>query len=109
MNLTLLVKRLASGRVAASVLEFPGYRVEAASQEAAIADLRTTLLDNLQDIEALPWQIPVELPSLSANPWKQLFGSFKDDAYFKEVLDIIQADRDGLGDEDLDAAYYAEL
>ncbi len=109
MNLTLLVKRLESGRVTASALEFPGYRVEAASQEAAIESLRTTLIDHLQDAEAIPWQIPVNLPSLSTHTWKQLFGLFKDDAYFEEVLDIMQADRDALGDEELDAAYYAEL
>ena len=106
MNLTLLVKTLESGQVAASVLELPGYRVEAESKELAIDRLRITLLDNLKDAEALPWQIPVNLPSLSENPWKNLFGLFKDDRYFDEVLDIIQAERDSLGDEDLDPEFY---
>ena len=106
MNLTLLVKTLESGQVAASVLELPGYRVEAESKELAIDRLRVTLLDNLKDAEALPWHIPVSLPSLSENPWKNLFGLFKDDRYFDEVLDIIQAERDSLGDEDLDPEFY---
>ena len=106
MNLTLLVKTLESGQVAASVLELPGYRVEAESKELAIDRLRITLLDNLKDAEALPWQIPVNLPSLSENPWKNLFGLFKDDRYFDEVIDIIQAERDSLGDEELDPEFY---
>ena len=106
MNLTLLVKTLESGQVAASVLELPGYRVEAESKELAIDRLRMTLLDNLKDVEALPWQIPVSFPSLSENPWKNLFGLFKDDHYFDEVIDIIQAERDSLGDEELDPEFY---
>ncbi len=106
MNLTLLVKTLESGQVAASVLELPGYRVEAESKELAIDRLRITLLDNLKDAEALPWQVAVSLPSLSENPWKNLFGLFKDDRYFDEVLDIIQAERDSLGDEELDPEFY---
>ena len=38
--------------------------------------------------------------------WRNLFGLFKDDRYFDEVLDIIQAERDSLGDEDLDPEFY---
>ena len=106
MNLTLLVKTLESGQVAASVLELPGYRVEAESKELAIDRLRMTLIDNLKDAETVPWQIPVDLPSLAENPWKNLFGLFKDDRYFEEVLDIIQAERDAFGDEDLDPGFY---
>jgi hypothetical protein len=106
MNFTLLVKTLESGQVAASVLELPGYRVEAASKEIAIEQLRTTLIDHLQDVEALPWQLPVELPASAINPWARMFGAFKDDAYFDQVMDIIQADRDALGDDELDPAYY---
>jgi hypothetical protein len=106
MNLTLLVKTLASGQVAALVLELPGYRVEAASKEMAIAGLRTTLIDHLQDVEAMPWQLPVELPSPTPNPWARMFGAFKDDLYFDQVMDIIQAERDALGDDEIDPAYY---
>jgi hypothetical protein len=67
---------------------------------------RTTLIDNLQGIEALPWQLPVELPAPVTNPWVKMFGAFKDDVYFDEVMDIIQADRDALGDDEIDPAYY---
>jgi hypothetical protein len=106
MNFTLLVKTLESGQVAASVLELPGYRVEAASKEMAIEQLRTTLIDNFQDVEATPWQLPVELPAPATNPWLRMFGAFKDDVYFDQVVDIIQAERDALGDDEIDPAYY---
>jgi hypothetical protein len=106
MNLTLLVKTLESGQVAASVLELPGYQVEAESKEAAIDRLKTTLMDQLQDVEAMSWEVPVELPSAATNPWLRMFGAFKDDVYFDEVMEIIQAERDALGDDELDPAYY---
>jgi hypothetical protein len=50
-----------SGQVEASVLELPAYRVEAESRESAIASLKTTLLDRIQDAEALSWQFPIRL------------------------------------------------
>jgi hypothetical protein len=47
-----------------------------------------------------------ELPAPATNPWVKMFGAFKDDVYFEEVMAIIQADRDALGDDELDPAYY---
>jgi hypothetical protein len=46
------------------------------------------------------------LPAPEKNPWVEMFGAFKDDVYFDEVMAIIQADRDALGDDELDPAYY---
>jgi hypothetical protein len=107
MNLTMLVKKLDSGQVEASVLEFPGYRFEAASREMAIEQLRTALTKQLQNTEFLPLEIPIKT-SIAAidQPWNQLFGLFKDDPYFDEVMEIIQAERNALGDDELDPAYY---
>jgi hypothetical protein len=106
MNFTLLVKTLESGQVAASVLELPGYRVEADSKEVAIDQLRTTLIDHLDGVEASSWQLPVELPAPATSPWVKMFGAFKDDVYFDEVMAIIQADRDAIGDDEIAPAYY---
>ena len=111
MNLTMLVKTLDSGQVEASVLEFPGCRIEASSRDIAILvpggaandQLRTTLIDRLQDTELLAFEIPVN----RANPWMKLFGLFKDDPYFDDVVNIMQAERDALGDEEIDPAYYS--
>jgi hypothetical protein len=103
MNLTMLVKQLDSGQVEASVLEFPGCRIEASSRDIAIDQLRTTLIDRLQDTELLPFEIPVN----PVNPWMKLFGLFKADPYFDDVVNIMQAERDALGDEEIDPAYYS--
>jgi hypothetical protein len=45
-------------------------------------------------------------PNLT-NPWMKLFGLFKDDPYFDDVVNIMQAERDTLGDEEIDPAYYS--
>jgi hypothetical protein len=103
MNLTMLVKTLDSGQVEASVLEFPGCRIEASSRDIAIDQLRTTLIDRLQDTELLSFDVPINL----SNPWVKLFGLFKEDPYFDDVVNIMQAERNALGDEEIDPAYYS--
>jgi hypothetical protein len=68
----------------------------------------TLLVDQLQDqdVEAMPLQLPVNFPAPATNPWLTMFGAFKDDVYFDQVMDIIQAERDALGDDEIDPAYY---
>ncbi len=107
MNLTMLVRQLDSGQVEASVLELPGYRIEASSRDLAIERLRSTLIDGFQGTELFPFEIPVEMPVKVGNPWVKLFGLFKDDSYFDEVMDIIQSERAAFGDEEIDPAYYS--
>ncbi|BAU11891.1 hypothetical protein LEP3755_24150 [Leptolyngbya sp. NIES-3755] len=104
MNLTLLVKSLESGQFEASVFEIPSYRVKAESRESAIEDLKRMVLEQVQDSEAVKVNLPI--PALARNPWEKLFGLFQDDLYFKEVIEIIQSERDALGDEDIDPTYY---
>lgn len=106
MNFTLLVKTLESGQVQASVLELPAYRVQSDSKAAAIANLKAALLEQVQGAEILNWQFQMDLPLSSDTSFGKLFGLFQDDPYFEEVLDIIQAERDTFGDEELDPAYY---
>jgi hypothetical protein len=104
MNITLLVKTMQSGQVEASVLELPAYRVEADSRESAIASLKTTLLDKIQDAEALSWQFPIKTSTSPA--WMKLAGFFEGNADFAEIMDEIQADRDDWGDEEMDESEY---
>lgn len=106
MDIKLLVKSLESGQYEASVLGLPAYRVEAASRELAIEELRKTFLNQVKDAEIVSLSLPIESSVLSDNPWKDLFGIFKDDAYFQEVVDIIHAERESLGEEEIDPAYY---
>ncbi len=106
MDVKLLVKSLESGQYEASVLGLPAYRVEAASRELAIEGLRHALLNQVRDAEVVSLSLPIEVTSSGENPWKDLFGIFREDAYFQEVVEMIQADRETLGDEEIDPAYY---
>ena len=105
MDFRLLVKTMPSGKVEASVLEIPSCRVQADSRDSAIAALKSNLVTEMQDIEILDWKLPIDR-SLSPSAWKNMFGAFKSDIYFEEVMDIIQAERDALGDEEIYSAYY---
>lgn len=63
-------------------------------------------MQNLSKLSDLYISAPIEGSALGENSWKDLFGIFKDDAYFQEVVEIIQAEREALGDEEIDSAYY---
>lgn len=106
MDITLLVKSLESGEFEASVLELPAYRVKAESRELAIERLKDALLDHVKDAEVVSLNLPIPVSSLFENPWKNLFGIFRDDLYFKEVVELIEAEREALGDDAIDPAYY---
>ncbi len=63
---------------------------------------------NLPDLANEEDEIPV-VPMLEAqdeNPWKPLFGLYKDVPAYEDVIAIIQADRDALGDEEIDPGFY---
>jgi hypothetical protein len=105
MDLTLLVKTMPSGQVEASVLEIPSCRVQSDTRDSAIAALKSSLVTEMQDTEILGWKLPLDrTPTPSA--WKTMFGAFKNDIYFEEVMEIMKAERDALGDEEIDPAYY---
>ncbi len=106
MDFRLLVKTMPSGQIEASVLEIPACRVEAASREEAIEALKSSLFAEMKEAEVVDLQVPMRQATASFNAWKNMFGAFKDDIYFQEVMDIIQAERDALGDEEIDPAYY---
>ena len=48
-----------SGKVAASVFEFPNCRVEAETRETALSQIRAIFLERLQHIEAIVWSVPI--------------------------------------------------
>jgi hypothetical protein len=105
MDLTLLVKTMPSGQVEASVLEIPSCRVQSDTRDSAIAALKSSLVTEMQDTEVLDWKLPLDR-SPTPSAWQNMFGAFKNDTYFDEVMEIIQAERDALGDEEIDPAYY---
>jgi hypothetical protein len=105
-KVTLLLEPLTSGEIAASVMEFPQCRVEAATRGEAIAHLKTALIEHLQPIEVIPLELSVSSSTTDLNPWVPLFGMFEDNRYFDEVMAIIEAEREALGDEEIDPAFY---
>lgn len=103
LKVTLLLETLPSGKVAASILEFPNYRVEADTREVAIAQLQTDFLQRIQQIEAISWNVP--LPS-SEPAWMQFAGVFAGDPDFASIMETLQAERISDDDSEVDPSYY---
>jgi hypothetical protein len=101
LTVTLLVETLAPGKVSASILEFPHYRVEAETREGAIAQLQATFLERLKHIEAISWNVPTSEPD-----WMKFVGVFRDDPDFQEIIEALQADRASDDDSEVDPSYY---
>jgi hypothetical protein len=110
-KVTLLLEKLASGQIAASVLEFPNCRVKAETREAAIAQIQATFLERLKNIEAISWKVPIQanavgVASLSEPTWMKFAGVFKDDADFAAIMESIRAERTSDDEEEVDPSYY---
>lgn len=102
LKMTLLLQTLESGEIAASVLEFPDCRVEAATKAEAIAALDTLLSDRLKNTDIVSLELPIPISSDSQSPWSKLFGLFKDDSDFTEIAASIRAERDIDDDSEVD-------
>lgn len=103
LKVTLILETLASGKIAASVLEFPNCRVEAQARETAISQLQAIFLERLQHIEAIAWSVPV----VASKPaWLQFAGIFRDDPDFLEIMDAIRAERTSDDDSEIEPSYY---
>ncbi|MDZ8055758.1 MAG: hypothetical protein RMX68_010535 [Aulosira sp. ZfuVER01] len=102
-KLTVLVETLKNGQFAASIFEFPNFRVEAKTREEAIAQLQATFLERVSHIEAISWNVPL---SASQPTWLQFAGVFQDDPDFQEIMDQIRAERTSDDDTEVDSSYY---
>jgi predicted RNase H-like HicB family nuclease len=109
IEVTLVLAKQVSGKVTASVMEFPNCHVEAETRETAIADLKILLAQRLQNIEMVPVKISLSTTSSKLNAWSGLFGILKESQYFDEVMSIIQEEREKLGNEEIDPAFYMPL
>ncbi|NJL10629.1 MAG: hypothetical protein HC908_11970 [Calothrix sp. SM1_7_51] len=103
LRVTILVENLASDHVAASIFEFPECRVEADTQEKAIAQVKTAFLERLKSIEAIAWDVPVQR---NEPAWMQFAGVFQDDPDFRGIMEAIRAERWGNDDSEVDPSYY---
>jgi hypothetical protein len=103
LKVTLLLETLTTGKVAASVFEFPSCRVEADNRDNAIAQLQKNFLERLQQIEAISWDVPVDN---LAPDWMQFAGVFKDDLDFQAIMETIRNERLSKDDTEVDPSYY---
>ena len=103
MTLTLLLETLTSGQVAASILEFPHWRVEAETREAAISQLQATFLKRLKYIETVAWDVPFPTSEPS---WMPFAGTFSNDPDFAAIMDAIRRERDADDDSEVNPDYY---
>lgn len=87
-------------------MEFPHCRVEAETKEAAIALIRGQWQAQIDRAEFLALSLPRPHQEHTESPWKKLFGLYKDVPAFDDVMAIIQAERDALGDEPIDPGFY---
>lgn len=102
-KVTLLLEYLASGQIVASIREFPDCRVQAETREKAIAQIQTTFLERLKNIEAISWNIPLQ----SLQPaWMEFAGIFEDDEDFASIMESINTERNSDDDSEIDSSYY---
>ena len=78
--------------------EWPEVTVIENSRNAAIAQLKSQLLDYLTNkVEVV--QVDIPLPSQTGNPWLDKFGCFKDDPTFDDLQAEIATYRQELNQE----------
>jgi hypothetical protein len=108
ITVTLMLEPQASGRFVASAIEFPAFRIEAATEAEAIGQLQQSLSEYVSHTKIMPWVMSV-LPMAAAigePAWAKFAGIFRDNPMFDEVMESIQTDRDAWGDEPMDVSEY---
>jgi hypothetical protein len=75
------------GKVSATVLGLPEYRVVGSDRTSALAALQQLLAKNLSQAEIVSLDVAVPQPE---NPWLKMAGRFKDDPHFDEMLADIE-------------------
>jgi len=81
-----LIKNEANGKVSATILGLPEYRVESSDRQTALSDLQNLVTARLVGAEIVSLEIELPQPE---NPWLRFAGIFKDDPYFDQMLESI--------------------
>jgi hypothetical protein len=108
---TLMLEPQASGRFVASAVEFPAFRIEAATEAEAIGQLQQSLSEYVAHTKVMPWVIPVQPidDAVVTKPaWTKFVGIFEDDADFAAIVDAMRAERESNDESEIDPAYYLE-
>jgi hypothetical protein len=106
---TLMLEPQASGRFVASAVEFPAFRIEAATEAEAIGQLQQSLSEHVAHTKVMPWVIPVQPidDAVVTKPaWTKFVGIFEDDADFAAIVDEMRAERESDDESEIDPAYY---
>lgn len=111
LKVTLLLEALTSGEVAASVREFPDCRVKAETKEKAIAQIQASFLERLKNIEAISWNVPIQInsvgiDSLSEPNYMKFAGVFQDDSDLEAIMASIRDERNSDDNSEVDPSYY---
>jgi hypothetical protein len=101
LKLHLVLEKTQDGRSLASVLEFPDCRVEAQTNEQAIAQLQTMMTHRLANVRILPLEISLSAAEATEDPWMKYAGVFEDDPYFAKIMEAMQAERQ-VDDDEMD-------
>jgi hypothetical protein len=96
LKVNILVETKEDGRVIASILELPQYRVEVATREQALLVLNQILVQHLEKVEVIPMEIKLPQTEQSQKPWMKFAGVFKNDPDFDVVQQYIQEYRQEL-------------
>lgn len=98
LTLNLVLEKTENGLSVASVLELPNCRVEAPTDEQAIAQLRQLVTTRFIKAQILPLEIPlsspVETQPVRENPWTEFIGMFEGDAEFAALAAELQSERE---------------
>jgi hypothetical protein len=92
-----LIKRETTGKVSATLLGLPEYRVEGSDRTSALAALQQLLADSLCEAEIVSIEVKI---AKRENPWLKMAGQFKDDPHFDEMLADIEVYRHELDTPD---------
>jgi hypothetical protein len=119
ITVTLMLEPQASGRFVASAIEFPAFRIEAATEAEAIGQLQQSLSEYVAHTKLMPWVIPMQPLTLGRSDtinnavatkpaWTKFVGIFEDDADFAAIVDEMRAERESDDESEIDPAYYLE-
>jgi len=85
-SVNVLVKNESDGKVSATVLGLPEYRVESGDRQSALTDIQKLIVSELMGAEVV--SLEIEIPK-TENPWLRFAGVFKDDPYFDQMQEDI--------------------
>jgi hypothetical protein len=111
ITVTLMLEPQASGRFVASAVEFPAFRIEAATEAEAIGQLQRSLSEHVAHTKVMPWVIavpPIDGAIGKKPAWTEFVGIFEDDADFAAIVDEMRAERESDDESEIDPAYYLE-